>query len=106
MEHFKNLIATKLAETAPALCIFCFRSKERIEEVKKMHVASGQPETDEYRIKTGLVCSYAFHHEYNEQIASKPKQVAKSSKEICGRCNLHLRNPASKMNGCEHEYPE
>jgi hypothetical protein len=52
----------------------------------------------------GLGCTYGLGHEYLEPI--KPKQQAKKAdKQLCTKCGLHLRNPASATNGCAHEYP-
>lgn len=68
------------------VCIFCFNSPP-----------------------IGLECSYDFHHEYAEdalekQQAQRQKQVAKPDTRKCLKCGLHIKNPSSLTNGCEHIY--
>lgn len=48
-------------------------------------------------------CSYGMKHEYPEP--EKPKQVAKVDLNLCTKCGLHVKNPASKASACAHEYP-
>lgn len=66
-----------------ALCIFCLRRRE----------------------DAGETCTYGLGHEFpaEEKKAQPPK---KADKQICSKCALHAKNPASQANGCQHEYPQ
>lgn len=49
-------------------------------------------------------CSYGMKHEYPEPEKPK-KQAAKVDRNLCIKCGLHTKNPASLASGCAHEYP-
>lgn len=56
----------------------------------------------------GHGCTYGLHHEFPEadKVAEeKPKAIKKADKQVCIKCNVHAKNPASATNGCQHEYP-
>ena len=73
------------------LCIYCLR-----------HDSDKRPWCPD---NPGNGCTYGLGHEYPE--AEKPKQQTpkKVDKQLCTKCGLHVRNPASATNGCAHEYP-
>jgi len=74
------------------ICIFCLR-----------HESDPRPWCPE---NPGLGCTYALAHEYEPGEEAKPKQPERRlDKELCVRCGLHPKNPASATNGCAHEYP-
>jgi hypothetical protein len=55
----------------------------------------------------GHGCTYGLGHEYASSKTSetaKPKQIAKRDKQLCTKCGLHAKNPASASSGCAHEY--
>lgn len=73
------------------LCIFCMRP-------------DGCPPycTD----NPGKGCTYGLGHEFPDGEETKPKQQPKKiDKNVCTKCGLHARNPASVTNGCAHDYP-
>ena len=74
------------------LCIHCLK-----------HKSSSTPWVPD---NPGHGCTYGLSHEYPATLEekSKSKQVAKVDKGLCTKCGLHMKNPASKMNGCVHEY--
>jgi hypothetical protein len=54
----------------------------------------------------GKGCTYGLGHDYGLGEGVKPKQAEKKvDKQLCAKCGLHVRNPASATNGCVHEYP-
>lgn len=74
------------------LCIFCLR-------------VEGDP-TPWVAANPGEGCQYGLHHEYEPGAEAKPKQPPrKVDKNICTKCNLHAKNPASTASDCAHEYP-
>ncbi len=95
-----------MASNPEAICIFCFRS-----ESDKRPWCSDKP---------GQNCTYGLAHEYPCAVCrnlfckvhvpgqeDKPKQPArKADKQLCTKCGVHVRNPASATNGCVHEYPQ
>lgn len=52
----------------------------------------------------GAGCTYGFAHEYPaaEKLKPQPKKI---DKNICIKCSLHAKNPASAASDCAHEYP-
>lgn len=53
----------------------------------------------------GKGCTYGLGHEYPEElVVTKKVLVKKPDRQLCIKCELHPRNPASDVNGCEHEY--
>jgi hypothetical protein len=76
-----------------ALCLYCLKS-----EGDQSPWCPNNP---------GAGCQYGLGHEYPPSEDTKPKQpVRKVDKQLCTKCGLHIRNPASATNGCAHEYPE
>ncbi len=72
------------------LCIYCMKHEG--------------DQTPWVKDNPGNGCTYGLGHEYPEPV--KPKQQAKKvDKQLCTKCGLHQRNPASATNGCAHEYP-
>ena len=86
------------------LCIFCLRQK-----------SDARPWCPD---SPGKGCMYGLDHEYPCAVcgnllckihipgAAVVAQQKKIDKQICIKCNLHLRNPASKTSECAHEYPQ
>ena len=75
------------------LCIYCFKG-----ESNKTPYCPENP---------GALCQYGLGHEYPITKDDKPKQpVKRADKNVCAKCGLHARNPASATNGCPHEYPQ
>ena len=75
------------------ICLFCFKAEGN---------------TTPYCLDNpGKGCTYGFDHEFPSRVQAKVKpQPAKvPDKNICTKCGLHSRNPASATNGCEHAYP-
>lgn len=82
-------------------CLFCFRHRAAIECAKANNSSSL---SDEQRIDNGILCSFGCAHEFLVS-ATQPKQVHKTNNnDVCRRCGLHKRNPASNTNGCQHTY--
>jgi hypothetical protein len=79
------------------ICIFCNK-------------APGDP-TPWCTDNPGEGCTYGMHHEFpgsefDPKVKKPAKQpVKKADKQVCVKCNLHAKNPASASNGCVHEYP-
>jgi hypothetical protein len=89
------------------LCIFCLR-------------VEGDPRTWCPPNDLGLPnlgCTYGGAHEFPCGVCGhlmckvhvpgveKPKQQKKIDKQVCTKCSLHARNPASASSECKHEYP-
>lgn len=71
------------------LCIFCFKFAD-----DPAPWVAGNP---------GHGCTYGLGHEYPK--TEKPTQPArKVDRQLCTKCGLHPKNPASSTNGCAHEY--
>lgn len=74
------------------ICIFCFQGPSNPKAWCTENPGHG--------------CTYGLHHEWPEAIpAEKPKQVKKADKQVCSKCSLHAKNPASASSECQHEYP-
>jgi hypothetical protein len=74
------------------VCIFCFKSPSN--------------PTPWCPTNPGNGCTYGLGHEYPLNESEKPKQPPKKpDKQLCLKCGLHAKNPASATNGCSHEYP-
>jgi len=52
----------------------------------------------------GAGCTYGLAHEYPAPDRPKP-QPKKIDKNLCIKCGLHAKNPASASGSCAHEYP-
>jgi len=53
----------------------------------------------------GKGCTYGFHHSFDEPtVAPIQKQTKKVDKQVCLKCNMHIKNPNSNTNGCAHVY--
>lgn len=74
------------------VCIFCLRCRGNLDL------------TSITTSKTG--CTYGLGHEFPEPVHVPMKTVKKIDKQLCTRCGLHRKNPASARSECEHEYPE
>ncbi len=74
------------------LCIYCFK-----------HQGDKTPWCPD---NPGNGCTYGLGHEYPVTEAEKPKQPPrKTDKNLCAKCGLHIKNPASASSDCAHEYP-
>lgn len=52
----------------------------------------------------GNGCTYGLGHEFPEVEKPKPPPAKKADKQLCLKCGLHPKNPASATNGCAHGY--
>lgn len=74
------------------LCIFCLK-----DQANPIPWCPDNP---------GNGCTYGLGHEFPLGEEAKPKQSGKKpDKQLCTKCGLHAKNPASATNGCVHEYP-
>jgi len=79
--------------TAANLCIFCFKSPNDLSPW-----CVGNP---------GWNCQYGMHHEFivdEVRPLNNARQGKKIDKQVCTKCNMHIKNPISNSNGCTHEY--
>lgn len=59
----------------------------------------------------GNGCQYGLHHDYGDGLTptvatvAPVKQAKKVDKNVCTKCGLHAKNPASAASDCAHEYP-
>ena len=75
------------------LCVFCFQPSNNPADYCKDNPGEG--------------CTYGHHHEFRNGPYAKPKpkqQVKKVDKQLCLKCKLHSKNPASATSECVHEY--
>lgn len=79
------------------ICIFCFQGKDNPKPFCHTNPGNG--------------CTFGFYHDFGDGEFGKPtsgavkQPVKKIDKQVCVKCNLHIKKPASATNGCEHEYP-
>jgi len=66
----------------PDFCVFCY-----------VHVSGGI-----------RCCTYGWRHEFPGGKKPPEIQTTKRDLKLCRTCGLHPNNPASKTNGCQHEF--
>jgi len=80
------------------ICTFCFQGPNNPQPWCKDNPGDG--------------CTYGLHHEFPgseftpAKIQKKPQPVKKADKQVCTKCGLHAKNPASAASECQHEYPQ
>ncbi len=74
-------------------CIFCLKSPSNATPFCPDNPGEG--------------CTYGMRHDYGAGEVEKAKLQPKKApdKQLCVKCGLHAKNPASTGNGCTHEYP-
>lgn len=79
------------------ICVFCFQGS-----------TNPKPWCPD---NPGEGCTYGMHHEFpGSEFAPKKQKalqpVKKADKQVCTKCGVHAKNPASQTSECSHEYPQ
>ena len=77
-----------MTDVAADLCLFCIRPRGDTRVWCADNPGDG--------------CTYGLAHEYPPR--ERSKQARPIDRNLCVRCGLHPKNPASTTNGCEHVY--
>lgn len=80
---YKEFVPIVEVVGTPGFCIFCYA-----------HMSDDK-----------ATCTYGLRHEFFVKV-EKPKPKVVVDKRLCIKCRIHIKNPKSATNGCEHEYEE